>query len=128
MIRDVVGSVDDSSDASPAETEGRAPRCCGRRGSILGAGVSRQQSQRTRGQRLRDVQALIHCHCRQAQLSPTELQLGNRRRRIAAVGAHLAVHLVIQLGLSLADTARKLGVSTSGIAKALARAERPTVQ
>jgi len=30
-----------------------------------------------------------------------------------------------RLGLSLADTARLLGVSTSGIAKALARAERP---
>ena len=30
-----------------------------------------------------------------------------------------------RLGLSLADTARLLGVSTSGIAKAVARAERP---
>ena len=53
--------------------------------------------------------------------------MGSRRRRIAAVRAHLAVHLVTQLGLSLADTARQLGVSTSGIAKALARAERPIV-
>ena len=42
-------------------------------------------------------------------------------------GATLAVHLVTQLGLSLADTARQLGVSTSGIAKAVARAERPKV-
>jgi hypothetical protein len=32
-----------------------------------------------------------------------------------------------RLGLSLADTARLLGVSTSGIAKAVARAERPSV-
>ena len=31
------------------------------------------------------------------------------------------------LGLSLADTARLLRVSTSGIAKAVARAERPSV-
>ena len=31
------------------------------------------------------------------------------------------------LGLSLADTARLLGVSTSGIAKAVARVERPSV-
>jgi predicted transcriptional regulator len=43
----------------------------------------------------------------------------NRRRRIAAGRAHLAVHLVSQFGLSLADTARLLGVSTSGIAKAV---------
>jgi len=32
-----------------------------------------------------------------------------------------------RLGLSLADTARLVGVSTSGIAKAIARAERPSV-
>ena len=32
-----------------------------------------------------------------------------------------------RLGLSLADAARLLGVSTSGIAKAVARAERPSV-
>jgi hypothetical protein len=32
-----------------------------------------------------------------------------------------------RLGLSLADTARLLGVSTSGTAKAVARAERPSV-
>ena len=32
-----------------------------------------------------------------------------------------------RLGLSLAETARQLGVSTSGIAKAVARAERPSV-
>jgi len=32
-----------------------------------------------------------------------------------------------RLGLSLADTARLLGVSSSGIAKAVARAERPLV-
>ena len=31
-----------------------------------------------------------------------------------------------RLGLSLADTARLLGVCTSGIAKAVARAERPS--
>jgi hypothetical protein len=48
------------------------------------------------------------------------------RRR--AVRAALAVDLVTRLGLSLAETARQLGVSTSGIAKALARAEKPSVR
>jgi hypothetical protein len=32
---------------------------------------------------------------------------------------------VTELGLAFADAARQLGVSTAGIAKALARAERP---
>jgi hypothetical protein len=94
---------------------------------LLAAGAARQQTQRARAHRLRDAQALIRRQCRQAQLGLEELRMGSRRRRIAAVRAHLAVHLVTQLGLSLADTARQLGVSTSGIAKALARAERPIV-
>jgi putative transposase len=54
--------------------------------------------------------------------------MGSRRHRVAAVRSTLAVHLVMQLGLSLADVARQLGVSTSGIAKAVARAEHPEVQ
>jgi hypothetical protein len=37
------------------------------------------------------------------------------------------VHLVSYLVLSLTETAHQLGVSTSGIAKALARVERPSV-
>jgi AraC-like DNA-binding protein len=94
---------------------------------MLAAGDARQQTQRAREHRLRDAQALIRRRCRQAQLGLEELRMGSRRRRIAAVRAHLAVHLVTQLGLSLADTARQLGVSTSGIAKALARAERAIV-
>jgi len=43
------------------------------------------------------------------------------------VRAALAVHLVTRLGLSLAEAARQLGVSTSGVAKAVARAERSYV-
>jgi transposase-like protein len=34
----------------------------------------------------------------------------------------LAVQFVTEIGLSLADAARQLGISTSGIAKAIARA------
>ena len=49
--------------------------------------------------------------------------MGGRRRQISAVRAQLAVYLVTEGGLSLADAARQLGVSTSGIAKAVARAE-----
>jgi putative transposase len=91
---------------------------------MLAAGDARQQTQRAQGQRLREAQAVIRRQCRQAQIGLEELRMGSRRRRIAAVRAELAVHLVSQLGLSLADTARLLGVSTSGIAKTVARAER----
>ena len=43
---------------------------------------------------------------------------------LAAVRADLAVQRVTQFGLSRARAARPLGVATSGIAKAGARAER----
>jgi len=78
---------------------------------MLTAGEGRQQTR-------------IRRRCRQAQVGVAELQLGSRRRRVAAVRSELAVHLVTQLGLSLADAARQLGVSTSGVAKAVARAEQ----
>jgi REP element-mobilizing transposase RayT len=92
---------------------------------MLAAGDARQQTQQARGHRLRQAQALIRQRCRREQVGLEELRMGSRRRRIAAVRARLAVDLVTRLGLSLAETARQLGVSTSGIAKALARAERP---
>jgi len=92
---------------------------------MLAAGDARQQTQQARGHRLRQAQALIRQRCRREQVGLEELRMGSRRRRIAAVRARLAVDLVTRLGLSLADRARQLGVSTSGIAKAVARAERP---
>jgi hypothetical protein len=53
---------------------------------------------------------------------PRRLERGD----IAADGQGRADFLA-QLALSLAEAARQLGVSTSGIAKAVARAERPSV-
>ncbi len=86
---------------------------------MLTAGEGRQQTQQARGKRLREAQALLRQQCRREQIGLAELQMRSRRRRIAAV------HLVTRLGLSLAEAARQLGVSTSGVAKAVARAERP---
>jgi len=91
---------------------------------MLAAGDARQQTPQARGHRLRQAQALMRQRCRREQVGLEELRMGSRRRRIAAVRARLAVDLVTRLGLSLADAARQLGVSTSGTAKALARAER----
>jgi putative transposase len=94
---------------------------------MLAAGDARQQTQQARAHRLRQAQALIRRRCRQAQVGLAELQMGSRRHRITAVRSQLAVHLVTHLGLSLAEAARQLGISTSAIGKAVARAERPQV-
>lgn len=94
---------------------------------MLAAGDERQQTRRVRHHRLGQAQALIRRRCRQAHISPEEIRMGSRRRKVASVRAALAIDLVTQLGLSLADTARQLGVSTSAIAKAVVRAERQEV-
>jgi len=66
---------------------------------------------------------------RQARLdapgTPHHVILGEHGQMVAARGDRES--FLACLGLSLADTARLLGISTSGIAKAVARAERPSV-
>jgi REP element-mobilizing transposase RayT len=90
---------------------------------LLAAGEERQRTQHARAHRLREAQAIIRRRCQRERIGVEELRLGSRRRRVVALRSQLAIHLVTQLGLSLADAARRLGVSTSGIAKTLARAE-----
>ena len=89
---------------------------------LLAAGDPRQTRPLVRARRLREAQALIRRRCREARIGLEELQQGSRQRRISAVRGDLAVQLVTEIGLSLADAARHLGVSTSGIAKVVARA------
>ena len=90
---------------------------------LLAGGDDRAQRQGARAKRLHEAAGIIHKACQRKGISDEELRMGGRRRHISAVRAQLAVHLVTECGLSLADAARQLGVSTSGIAKAVARAE-----
>lgn len=91
---------------------------------LLAAEDGRVKSQQTRATRLQEVRGIIRAACQREGVSEEELCMGGRRRRCSRVRVDLAVHLVTRLGLSLADAARHLGVSTSGIAKAVARAEK----
>ncbi len=89
---------------------------------MLAEGEDRAKMQHARAKRLQEAQGVIRQVCQREGISAEELRMGGRRRQLSAVRAHLAVHLVTRLGLSLADAARHLGVSTSGMAKAVARA------
>jgi hypothetical protein len=62
--------------------------------------------------------------CKREGASLEELQRGGRRGALSAVRAGLAQRLVAGLGLSLAQTARHLGVSTAAISKILRKHER----
>jgi hypothetical protein len=91
---------------------------------LLAEGDARLQRQRVRASRLGEAAAIVHADCKWAGISAEELHMGGRRRRLSAVRAQRAVHLVTQLGLSLAEAARHLGVSISALARAVTRAER----
>lgn len=90
----------------------------------LQAGDERLQGVRDRLRKLGEAQAAIRRACVQAGISREELCSGSRRWKVRSLRARLALQLVTGLGLSQADAARQLGISTSGIGKALARATR----
>ena len=59
--------------------------------------------------------------CRDAGITETLLQSGSRRQPLPELRKKLAHLCVLDFGLSLAETARRLGVSTSAVARMLER-------
>jgi len=72
-----------------------------------------------RRQAATQVAKLVRAACAAAGVAPADLQTGSRRGRFPRLRATLASRLVTECGLSLAETARHLGVSTPAIAKIL---------
>jgi len=64
---------------------------------------------------------IIDQECERSQTSPKELEGGSRRREVSALRIKIAKRGLDELGLSLAEIARHVGVSTSGIARAIKR-------
>jgi len=77
-----------------------------------------------RDERQRIAREAIADECRKAGVGMEELRLGSRRHPLPRIRTRLAVRAVREWGLSLADAARELGISTSGIAKAVGRGVR----
>lgn len=61
--------------------------------------------------------------CLKEEVSEKELRLGVRTRKYSRVRAKIAYHLSHELGISRAEIARRLGVCTSAIAKAIQNME-----
>ncbi len=68
-----------------------------------------------------EMTTLINKACEKEEISVKELESGSRRGPVVRVRFHLAVEMVQDHGCSLAETAHRLGVSTSGIAKLFLR-------
>jgi hypothetical protein len=76
----------------------------------------------------RTISKIIDQECEGNNISVHELKGGSRRRRVCASRTRIAKRGLDELGLSLAEIARNLGVSTSGIARAIKRFDEGTVK
>jgi putative transposase len=72
------------------------------------------------------VRKIIENACAKGKISREVLLSGSRRHQISVVRAELARVLVEELGISMAECARQIGVTTSGIAQVLRRQEKYT--
>jgi hypothetical protein len=70
-----------------------------------------------------EVEALLAKVCQREGVDLEELKRGGRRGHLSAARAALARELVVRLGLSLAQAARHLGVSTPAISKILSKTD-----
>ncbi len=71
----------------------------------------------------RTISKIIDQECDENNISVQELKGGSRRRKVCALRIQIAKRGLEELGLSLAEIARNVGVSTSGIARAVKRFE-----
>ena len=62
------------------------------------------------------------CAC--AGISVEELRGGSRRKPVADLRGHVARQLIAQIGLPMAEVARQLGLTTSGVFRAIRRQDR----
>jgi putative transposase len=67
---------------------------------------------------------IIEEESKKGRSSANELSGGSRRRKVSTVRARIARRGVDELGISMAEIARHVGVTTSSIAKAVARLEK----
>jgi putative transposase len=68
-----------------------------------------------------DIDAYIGTVCTNEDISVPELRSGSRRNEVSAVRAGIAIMLVKNYGVPLAEVARRVGVSTSAISKIIKR-------
>jgi hypothetical protein len=82
--------------------------------------TSRQLKLRRSG---KTIDKIIEEECKKGQVSANELKGGGRRRKVSTLRATIAKRGLDELGLSMAEIARHVGVTTSSIAKAVERLE-----
>jgi putative transposase len=79
--------------------------------------VARQMRNRGR----KSIEEIIVRMCRESGVSEKEVRSGNQSRKTAKVRAEIACFLSREMGISMAEIARRLGVGASAIAMAIRR-------
>ena len=67
------------------------------------------------------ISAEIEIQCKKQKVAVALLQSGSRRPPLPKLRRVIALKLINEYGVSLAETARRLGISTSGVAQILRR-------
>ncbi len=70
---------------------------------------------------IKSAKEFIIAQCKKENITIKELRSGSRRRHIIQIRAKLAIQLIEDIGISMAEAGRQLGVSTSAISKILAK-------
>jgi hypothetical protein len=63
----------------------------------------------------------MEAYCQQHDIQMDLIRSGSRVGRVPKHRAELAIKLVTEMGLAMAETGRQLGLSTSGVAQILRR-------
>ncbi len=79
--------------------------------------IARQVGSRGR----KSIEEIIGEKCRGSGVSEVEVRSGSQRRRVSKVRAEIACYLSREMGISMAEIARRLGVGASAIAMAIRR-------
>jgi putative transposase len=88
---------------------------------VLEEAENRIRHQLPSERREHEVMKLVETVCKDGEVSREELSSGSRRGPVVQARSLLAGRLVRELGIPQAEAARRLGVTTPAIAKALKR-------
>jgi transposase-like protein len=78
-------------------------------------------ARQVRNKGIKTIEETIRRMCKGSGVSEKELASGNQRRRVSKVRTEIACYLNREIGISMAEIARRLGVGTSAIAMTIKR-------
>jgi len=91
---------------------------------VIEEAEERIKSQIPMDRRILQARQYIEKRCAESKVSIEELRGSGRRGPVSHLRSELTRHLAGKIGLPLAEVARQLGVTTSGISRALKRASK----